>query len=177
MTLPDIIAALGPSGLGVAALSTAGMLLKFVAWRLRARDLRQQQARLASATTAEQRALIASTAPPDLPDQIFKVLVIALLSGLGLACTEPAYRLAVAARSPAERCRPACERGQRCVGSICTMDARPLPESDTATSAAQPEKPQAPQPPRRPIGPQSSNYAVTVQRWTDGRDPFDRYEQ
>lgn len=173
MTLLEFVTALGPSGLGVGILSFGGLVLKMTAWRLRARDLREHQARLESATTAEQRALIASVPPPDFGDQVLKVLVVALLSGMALACSEPAYRLATIARlGPASLCRPACQRGERCEGRICTRDARPTPAaSDTMTSAAPPQP--SPPPPPKPPGPQSSLDALASRRWTDGHDPFE----
>lgn len=155
--LSSVVEALGLPGLGAAFLSFMAMLLKVWAWRKRAADLREHQARLAAATTEEQRALVRSTPPPDLPDQIFRVLVVVLLSGLGLACGEPAMRL-VSVRGPggpASACRPRCQRDEVCEGRICTKLARP------AASAPQPS-----------VGPQSA-VELATQRWTDGRDPFE----
>ena len=132
MAIQNILETIGPTGLGIGLLSLFGMSLKIWAWRKRAQDLREHQARLASATTEEQRAIIRSNPPPDLPDQIFKVLVVALLSGLALACSEPAYKL-VAARGqvpggPASLCRPRCRADEVCQGRICTQMARPAPK-------------------------------------------------
>ena len=161
----NIIESLGPTGLGIGLLSLFGMLLKVWAWRKRAQDLREHQARLASATTEEQRAIIRSNPPPDLPDQIFKVLVVALLSGLALACSEPAYKL-VASRGQgaASLCHPRCRTYEVCRGSICTQMARPAPK-DEAARAPKPDS---------PVGPQSVVEPVlATQRWTDGRDPFE----
>ena len=97
MAIQNILETIGPTGLGIGLLSLFGMALKVWAWRKRAQDLREHAARLAAATSEQQRQIVASNPPPDLPDQIFRVLVVVLLSGLGLACSEPAYRL-VAAR-------------------------------------------------------------------------------
>lgn len=153
--MKEIIEVLGLPGLGAAVLSFFAMLLKVWAWRKRAADLREHQARLAAATTEEQRALIRSNPPPDLPDQIFRVLVVVLLSGLGLACGEPAMRL-VSVRGPggpASLCRPRCQRDEVCEGRICTKLARPAPH---------------------PVGPQSSvEAALSPRTWTDGTDPFE----
>ena len=161
----NIIESLGPTGLGIGLLSLFGMVLKVWAWRKRAQDLREHQARLASATTEEQRAIILSNPPPDLPDQIFKVLVVALLSGLALACSEPAYRLVSArGQGPASLCRPRCRTDEVCRGSICTQMARPAPKDEAASAPKS----------SGPVGPQSSAEPVLAnQRWTDGRDPFE----
>ncbi len=166
--MKDIIESLGPTGLGIGLLSLFGMLLKVWAWRKRAADLREHQARLASATTEEQRAIIRSNPPPDLPDQIFRVLVIALLSGLALACSEPAMRLVSArGQGPASLCRPRCRTDEVCQGRICTKLARPAPREAASGSASAPN-------PQPPVGPQSSAEPVlATQRWTDGRDPFE----
>lgn len=167
----NIIESLGPTGLGIGLLSLFGMLLKVWAWRKRAQDLREHQARLASATTEEQRAIIRSNPPPDLPDQIFRVLVVALLSGLALACSEPAYKL-VALRGPggtASLCRPRCRTDETCEGRICTKLARP---AESASAGAR-EPASAPKS-SSPVGPQSSAEPVlATQRWTDGQDPFE----
>lgn len=162
--MKDIVESLGPTGLILALLSLFGMLLKVWAWRKRAQDLREHQARLASAATEEQRAIIRSNPPPDLPDQIFKVLVVALLSGLALACSEPAYKLVSArGQGPASLCRPRCRTDEVCQGRICTQMAKPAPKE--AASAPSPSN---------HVGPQSSTEPVLAnQRWTDGRDPFE----
>jgi hypothetical protein len=163
--MQNILETIGPTGLGIGLLSLLGMLLKVWAWRRRAQDLREHQARLASAATEEQRAIIRSNPPPDLPDQIFKVLVVALLSGLALACSEPAYKL-VAARGqgPASLCRPRCRSDEVCEGRICTKMARPAPKEEAASAPS----------PSSPVGPQSSTEPVLAnQRWTDGKDPFE----
>ena len=60
--MKELIESLGPTGLGIGILSLIAMLLKVWAWRKRAQDLREHQARLVSATTEEQRAIPA--APP-----------------------------------------------------------------------------------------------------------------
>lgn len=163
--MKEIIEVLGLPGLGAAVLSFFAMLLKVWAWRKRAADLREHQARLAAATTEEQRALIRSNPPPDLPDQIFRVLVVVLLSGLGLACGEPAMRL-VSARGPggpASLCRPRCQRDEVCEGRICTKLARPAASGSASAPNPQPQ-----------VGPQSAAEPVlATQRWTDGRDPFE----
>lgn len=163
--MKELIESLGPTGLGIGLLSLLGMLLKVWAWRRRAQDLREHQARLASATTEEQRAIIRSNPPPDLPDQIFKVLVVALLSGLALACSEPAYRLVSArGQGPACLCRPRCRTDEVCQGRICTKMARPAPKEEAASAPK----------PGSPVGPQSAAEPVlATQRWTDGRDPFE----
>jgi len=164
MTIQHLLDAIGPTGLGIGFLSLLGMALKVWAWRKRAQDLREHQARLASAATEEQRAIIRSNPPPDLPDQIFKVLVVALLSGLALACSEPAYKL-VAARGPGATslCKPRCRSDEVCEGRICTKMARPAPKESAG----------APQP-GSPVGPQSvAEPVLATQRWTDGRDPFE----
>ncbi len=164
--MKDVVESLGPTGLILALLSLIAMSLKIWAWRKRAQDLREHQARLSSATTEEQRAIIRSNPPPDLPDQIFKVLVVALLSGLALACSEPAYRL-VASRGPggpASLCRPRCRTDEVCQGRICTKLARPAPKEEAASAPK----------PGSPVGPQSSAEPVlATQRWTDGQDPFE----
>jgi hypothetical protein len=161
----NIIESLGPTGLGIGLLSLIAMSLKVWAWRKRAQDLREHQARLASATTEEQRAIIRSNPPPDLPDQIFKVLVVALLSGLALACSEPAYKLVSArGQGPASLCRPRCRTDEVCQGRICTKMARPAPKEEAASAPK----------PGSPVGPQSAVEAsLAADRWTDGRDPFE----
>lgn len=161
----NIIESLGPTGLGIGLLSLIAMSLKVWAWRKRAQDLREHQARLASAATEEQRAIIRSNPPPDLPDQIFKVLVVALLSGLALACSEPAYRLVSArGQGPASLCKPRCRTDEVCQGRICTQMAKPAPKEEAASVPK----------PSSPVGPQSSVEPVLAnQRWTDGRDPFE----
>lgn len=163
--MKELIDALGPTGLGIGMLSLLGMLLKIWAWRKRAQDLREHQARLAAAATEEQRAIIRSNPPPDLPDQIFKVLVVALLSGLALACSEPAYRLVARGQpGPASLCRPRCRTDEVCEGRICTKMARPAPKDESASAPR----------PSSPVGPQSSvEAALSPQRWGDGRDPFE----
>lgn len=167
--MQNILETIGPTGLGIGLLSLLGMLLKVWAWRRRAQDLREHQARLASAATEEQRAIIRSNPPPDLPDQIFKVLVVALLSGLALACSEPAYKL-VAARGPggpASLCKPRCRSDEVCEGRICTKMARPAPKDEAASLPRQ-------NAPGSPVGPQSAAEPVlATQRWTDGQDPFE----
>lgn len=167
MTLLDIISALGPSGLGAAALGLAGLSLKIYAWRMAVRDKREHAARLAAATTDQQRAIVASNPPPPLPDQLLKILVVCLLGGLALACAGPAHRVAVAVRGgPSSRCVPKCRPDETCEGRICTKLARP---SATAQSA-----PPAPQSPPPSPGPQSSvSPVMATQRWTDGKDPFE----
>ena len=166
MAIQNILETIAPTGLGIGLLSLFGMLLKVWAWRKRAQDLREHQARLASAATEEQRAIIRSNPPPDLPDQIFKVLVVALLSGLALACSEPAYKL-VALRGPggtASLCKPRCRTDEVCRGSICTKMARPAPKEEAASAPKS----------SSPVGPQSSAEPVlATQRWTDGQDPFE----
>lgn len=164
--MKELIDALGPTGLGIGFLSLIGMALKVWAWRKRAQDLMEHQARLAAAPNEEQRAIIRSNPPPDLPDQIFKVLVVALLSGLALACSEPAYKL-VSARGPggpASLCRPRCRTDEVCQGRICTKMARPAPKEEAAGAPK----------PGSPVGPQSlAEPVLATQRWTDGRDPFE----
>lgn len=72
----------GSGGVGLAALSLLGLLVKVVTWRIRARDVREHRERLALAASEAERAAIASNPPPALPDALVRILVFALGAGL-----------------------------------------------------------------------------------------------
>lgn len=162
----------------IAAIVTAAVPLVMAgirAWSWRHYErLKMRHAELMVQAEPESRAILAQLAP--LPPPKIGPLAVLFLGGslLALGAASARGELNLASLQPAERCRPACERGQRCIGTICTMEAHPAPQpvrqQDTATSQATPEKPQFPPPPRRTPGPQSALDSLAAQRWTDGSD-------
>lgn len=97
-----------------AALAFVGLLVRFVAWRLRVRDVQSFNAALAAAPTEEARTLIRSNPPPPAGDDLTRLGVLLLLLSSATIGLPLAQGATVAAEGNADRCEKASDCGPGC---------------------------------------------------------------